>query len=471
MSDTTTPRKKRKLLIPVVAIVLLMSVIGFFASRAGLDKALVKQRLDAYVEIIKTQGAESGRDITLTYADLEVVGGLMDKHVVIKNPVLTVKPLEIDPEVNTGRKKPDGFVATTQELAVYPLGHDMSSLRLVLGHPLAINAPNEQDKSLLKVTASEPVEVTVGEIIEKNVPYITLAHTAPAKIEMTYLREKKAVGVEDATPEIVPVYEVLQVEFAPGSGFTSHLATDDSGLDKVNVAYKPITIMIKDVPDSTLTIAGIDLRWDSSLDEKKTNNVIAQAKVGPVTGGGADMPYVPLSFDLDATYAGALPKTAEDISSVEARDAHFIIKTFSLKTRDSELNVTGDFKAAAADPLPIGQGRVLLTNAQAVRADLTKYGMLDAKNEPMIMALIEKIAGQPRDAIKDLDITISRTANTSLKIGSATAEELFGLIMKYTLSAARDAGIPVDPNAPINPPANFVPAPEPEPETTSGPRG
>ena len=94
-TETTAPinvlaKKKRKLVLPIAAVIVALSVGGFLASRAGLDKALVKQKLDEAIAQVKEQGRAKGRDITITYGEIDVVGSFASKHVVVHDPVITV---------------------------------------------------------------------------------------------------------------------------------------------------------------------------------------------------------------------------------------------------------------------------------------------------------------------------------------------------------------------------------------------
>lgn len=119
-SNETVTKKKRNLILPIAGLVIAIAVGGFVASRMGLDKALVKQQVDAFIVQIKEEGRAGGRDINLMYADLDVAGSFTNKHVVMREPVLTIKPLDEAATAPTPNGKSDALRITTPAIEIYP---------------------------------------------------------------------------------------------------------------------------------------------------------------------------------------------------------------------------------------------------------------------------------------------------------------------------------------------------------------
>lgn len=448
--NETTPKKKRGLVLPIAIAIVAIAVIGFIASRAGLDKALVKQQLDQFAADLKERGHQQGRDLSLSYGELEVVGSFASKHVVVHNVSLTVKPLENRPRPEGAAKQIDSIVVSTPSAEIYPEAVDLSALRIQLPEPINVAGSDQPNKSLLKVTSNVPLTTTVAQKTVNNVAYNSVSYQSPTTMEFTYLREEQAKGEEEKTPTLEPVYDTLTFSTAQGSGFTSDIAADKSGLGEMKLTYKDITLTPKSAPEGALKIAEITSSWSNSLNEKKLNVVHGALKMGPVTSAAKDAPYLPLALDVDATYEGAMPKTPEAIASIQSQDSSMVLKSFSLTSKDASLKATANFTANAADVLPVGTANVTLTNAPFVLGELRKYGVLNAQSEPMVDSVVLLITGQPVAQLKDLVVPVERARGGSFKIGNTTFEELFAVFLKQAMQT-RSGQPPIAP-APGQPP-------------------
>lgn len=452
MIDTQATKKKRSFILPIAAGIVTLAIAGFLASRAGLDKALVKQQVDNFAARLHEQGAAHGRDVTLTYGDLAVAGGLMDKHVIIKDPVLTVKPLQ-PTQVAPGEKKPiDALRVTTPEVEIYP---NPSSMTVKLAKPIDFAGEDTPDKSLLKVTVSEPLQVALTKHSEDRVDYSDITLYMPPQLDMVYLRETQAEGKEEQTPTLVPVYENLKVTMAPGGSSKSSLAEDASGLGKVTMDYHTIVITPEKSPEQALKIAEITGEWSNTLNDKNLNVVKAALKFGPATSADATAPYQPVQLDLDASFEGSLPKTPEAIAKTTAQDSVMMLKTFNLSTKDASLKATANFTAKASDALPVGTANITLSNAPYVLAQLKEHAILNPDSEQLVAVLLERITGKPLDQLKYIEIPVERVRDGAFKIGNATFEDLFAILLQ---NAMKHNTAKIVPPAPAAAPEKQVPA-------------
>lgn len=447
-----TVKKKRGLFVPITIGVLALILVGFVVSRAGLDKVLVKQQLDDFIVQMKEKARAQGRDLDMTYGDLEVVGSFASKHVVIHNPALTVKPLERAPQQPGSVKHIDALVITTPTIEVYPQAKDLSSLRLQLPDPLNFAGEEDPEKSLLKVTNNVPMVVTMSRKLMADVNYNEVSYQSPTQIELTYLREEQAKGEEEKTPTIVPVYDTTSLAVAQGSGITSSLANDKSGLGEVKIFFRDLRLTPKDAPEAAVKISEISGNWSNNLNDKKLNVVKAMLKVGPVTSDKKDMQYLPASFDMDATYEGAMPKTPEAIASVGAPESSMVLKNFSLIMKDASVSAMADFKANASDMLPVGTAKLELKNVAFILAELRKYGVVTPGNEAVVAAVLKQMTGTPVEQLRDVVIPIDRARGGAFKIGQSTFEELLAVMIKQAMagkSVPATGSVPtVDGNAP-----------------------
>jgi hypothetical protein len=458
--NETLPKKKRKLLIPALAVVGGVLVVGFVVSQAGLDKALVKQKLDESILAIKEKGRAQGRDIDITYGDLEVAGTFLDKRVIVHQPVLTVKPLNRAPLAPGAVAKPDSLVITTDEMAIYPRAVDLSSATFSLAKPVNFAAENDPEKSLLKVEASSPLAVTVSQKTVDGVAHTVTQHTAPATLTLTYLREETATGTEDATPQVNPVYSTLLVNIAQGSTIESDSATDGSGLGHAAIDFGKISLVPQTAPETAIEIAGVHSAWSNVLNEKKLNVVSAKSDIGPTTANADVLPYAPIAFGMDFVFEGAAPKTAPALAAAAGeptppQESTITLNKLSFTTKDSSLSAHANFVASPTDILPVGTAELKLTNVPFVLTELRKIGLLNAQTEARYIPLLEQIAGAPIASLTDLEVPIKRERGGSFNIGKTTFEELFALLLKQAIQPKGAGAAPVSEAAP-----NTVPAPQ-----------
>lgn len=450
MTDTT--KKKRKLLLPVAIGVLAILVIGFFVSRAGLDKALVKQQLDATIATIQERARTQGRDVKITYGDIEIAGGVMDKRVVVHSLALRVRPLEPSP-MAPDMKAPasDSMVVTSDEMVIYPKSMDLSSALYSLPKPLNFVTEDAPEKSLMKIEASSPIEVTLTQTTKNGVPHLAVSHVAPSKIDMTYLIEQKAEGVEDKAPVLTPVYDVMTLNIGSGK-IDTDTTMDGSNMGSVTAHYKDITLTPKSAPEGVISINAIKAEWSNLANGNDTNTVRTVAEVGPITGPADLLPLAPIQFGLDFAFVGHIDHPGD------APDAEFPESTITLSKMDftsKETNFTakGEFSSKPGDIMPNGSAQVKWTNVPYAIGALKKYRILVEGSERFYVPILEQITGQSFAEIKELDVAVERQPNGSFKVGKTTFEELFAIVMK---EAMRGKGIPTN-DAPLTTPTGIAP--------------
>ncbi len=445
VTQSQAKKKKRSLFLPIAAIILAIAIVGFIASRAGLDKALVKQQLDSFIADLKEKGRAQGRDVNLTYGDLEVVGSFANKHVVVHQPVLSVKPLNRKPQPIGGKSEIDALVVTTPSIAIYAQSMDFSSLRIVAPEPIDLASEDAPKKSLLNIKSDVPLTVIIGQKNIGDARYNDVQYQLPTQMIFTYLHEQQATGAEEATPVVVPVYQSLQLDMAKDAGVRSVMAADKSGVGEVNVALHDIVLTPKEAPEGVVRVAQITGRWSNQINEKKLNAVVGAFTIGPVTSLNTAAPYLPVMVDFDGSYEGMLSKTPQSIAQVQNQESSMVLKKFSITTKDANLQSTANFTANAADVLPVGTAHITLTNAPFVLGELRKFGILDEASDPLVMAVLQQVTGLPSDQWKDIDIAVERARGGSFTIGRTTFEELFALFLKQALAAKAGQMAPAEP--------------------------
>ncbi|MFM9890972.1 MAG: DUF2125 domain-containing protein [Rickettsiales bacterium] len=442
---TVVITRKRRLFLPIVFGVIVLVVAGVLISRAGLDKALVKQKLDAFIAQAREEAKNQGRDIDITYGNLEVKGGLSNKHVVVQQVVLLVKPLQPAPMTPGQQVRPDAIQVSTPRIEIYPEAMDMSALRVDLPQPINFALQDAPDKSLLKITNATPPSVLVSRDEVATQPYNRVKYSFPTQVDFTYLREEQATGAEDAAPTLDPVYETLRVESAQPGSVETHFATDASRLGDVRINFGELKLTPQAVPEGSVTIAAIKGEWSNSLSAQKQNIMHTTLNFGPLTAPAELLPYAPISLSLDATYEAAMPQTAEAVASIQSQQAVMTLKDFTLTTKDAAVKANAGFTANASDVLPIGKASIALTNVPYILDRLRNNGVLDPVRDEVVTASLQLITGQPIVEIKDAEIPIERARGGAFNIGKTTFEELVATFLKVAMGH-KGAIMPVQPS-------------------------
>lgn len=451
--------KKRTRVLAIAVAIAVLAAGGFVASRMGIDKNLAKQTLDEAIAKIQEDGRAAGRDIQITYGELEVAGGFTGRHVVVHNPEFSIKPLEQKP-YTAGTKPPiDSLVITTPTLMLYPEAVDFSALRFEAPEPINFAAQDAPEKSLLKITNNTPMKLSIADVETNGLPSRRMKYSSPTKIELVYLHEQKAEGAEDATPSVVPVYKTLQVEVGEGSVIESDIATDGSNLGKANVNFTNIVLKPEGISDSDVRIDTASIQWSNVLNEKKQNTMNAIVFFGPLQTPKTLLPYAPITFTMDVAFTGSMGKSPESVAALQSEPSVLDIKKFRFSATDADFSVAGNFATEVSESLPVGKVKIAIVSVPFFLDRFRQFGLLTPTNEGIVIPMIELLGGFPIDKLQNMTFDIERAKGGSFKIGYTTFEELFALFLKQAMQqrsgAADDGSVPAAKSpAPVLPPAD-----------------
>ena len=453
MNDTLAPKKsKRNYLYIALAGVSALIVVGVVASRSGLDKALLRQQMDAFATSLHTSGERQGRDITLTYGEVDIKGSFSSKHGVIHDVKLMVKPMNKD---GAASSKDDSLVVTTPIAEIYPKSVDLSALQVQLPQPLDFASETDPTKKLLTITSNTPLTLNVAQTQENKVDVLDLKHSFPTQIEFTYLREHQAEGVEDATPTVVPVYKKLTMTLAEGGVVQSHFTTDGKGLGQGKVDMHDIQFQPENVPNGAIKITEIVGNYSNALNEKNQRLAALKLHVGDIAASADVIPYAPISFSVDANLDALANTTPQDVAAIGATQSSMKLTQFALTTKDAKLTANADFTSNSGDVLPEGTANITLTNVPYVLKELRDNGIVNAQNESMVVPILELTTGQKIAEVTDAVVDIKRVRGGAFTVGKTTFEELFATFLKAALSRGQvpsNAALPTSP-APAAKPA------------------
>ncbi len=445
----------RKFILPALVIIVAIMLVAFLASRSGLDRALLRQQLDAFATELADNARKEGRDVRFTYEDVVITGSFSDRHAEVVAPQLVVKPI-----MQPGQKAElaDELTIRTARVAIFPKAVDLSQLRVEMPDPFEFYAADAPEKKLLTVSANEPFAAMVGRVKKADRLYTEIEHVMPTEITFNYLREQQAEGEEEQTPTLVPVYETMTLTQATGGTASSSFAQDGSGLGKASVQLNDITITPEKDPEASIDVAEIRSRWSHTLNANNHHVITGSLHIGDVTAAPEVIPYAPIALHVEASYQGAAPQTAEDIAAVGGPESSFKLKEFALTTKEAGIQATADFVAGADDVLPVGMATLNLTNVPFVLGELRRYQLLKTDDEALVDDFAGLIAGKPISELENATIEISRTRGGSFTIGNATFEELFATLLKNSMQRRAPAA-PEAEEAPASAPV--APAPNP----------
>jgi hypothetical protein len=410
-------RKSKRIVIGLFVALAALIVFGVVASRAGLDKALLRQQLDALASQMHENAKAKGRDVTFTYGEIDVVGGFTDRHAVIHDPRIHILP--------------DAITVTSPVLEIHPRSADLSSMTILLPQPVSLlETKDDTERNILTITGSAPLAMDYSENTAHNIGYSEYSFNAPSQLKLTYLREQRGEGPEEATPTITPVYENLIVTYDKAS-MRANVQRDNSEMGQSSLEIKNLRAVSQENPaEGALTIDQLVSEWSNQRNEGNQNVVNSSFALDNLQAPETMLPYAPISIAMDMSYTGTIPGSPQETAVLQPQENAFKLKTFSVKTKQANLNVTADFVASAEDQLPVGMANISLTNLPFVIAELKKYKMLSADNEHLISALLKQITGTDYAELKDVTIDVNRIRGGSFEIGKTTFEELFAMILQ-----------------------------------------
>ena len=436
-TDPVTPETEsgssRKILIAVVALLLVVLAAAFIVSRSGLDKALVRQQLDAFSTSLTESARKNGRDVHFTYADIAIRGSFSGRHAVVLGPQVTIKPL---PGPNGPVKPDDEMQIRTESFNIYARAVDLSALRLSFDKPIDFFDGATAGKKLMTISSASPFTADIALEKQDGRSFLTINEQIPDAIDVNYLRVQQAQGEEEATPTLVPVYETLHITQQSGGSMKLALAQDGSGLGSSSLDLHHIVLTPEVQPEGKIQIDEIVNDWSNTLDAQQQHHIHLAGHLGDVNGPAELLPYAPISVTLAADYDGVTaPQTAADAAAAQAAEtSSFKLSKFTIATKESTLDAKADFSAAANDVLPVGNATITLSNVPFVVGELRQYGFLNAENLPLVQDFVLLVTGSRLDELKDTQVDVNRARGGSFTIGKTTFEELFAVVLKHSVA-------------------------------------
>ena len=448
------PTRKRAAILLVA--LLGVALVAWFVTQAGLSAAMVKQQLDAFAQQLKAEGSKQGRSVEFTYGDVQVIGGFSNQYAVVEKPQILIKP---ESGAKGTPQAPNTMLITTPAFEIYPMSVDFSALRIVLPKPVQVASEEAPSVALLTLESEQPIAVNFAQAEVEGTPYDLYKHSLPPEVRLTYLSEHQAAGEEDETPNVVPVYETLLVT-NDKADLELSMARDASGLGRVAVDIKNLSIMPSKLPEGAVTVGMVSGVWSKQKAAENQVAMRAQLTVDAITADPKLLAYAPITLAFEAQVhepaAPAATANADAAATPKPVESSYQISKFDLTTKDATISAKADFKTPVGELMPVGSSTLRATNVPFILSELKAYQFLDAADEELAAAVISKVSGKPFEEVKDLDIAVTRAQGQSFTIGQSSFEELFAMILQNRLEKFSDGDIRILRNPQSNEPKPVI---------------
>jgi hypothetical protein len=466
-SQVISPKKKssiKKFILPVFLLVVAIGVGVFFVSKAGLDKALFKQALDAWIEQSENRAANDGMDLSIAYDEVTIAGGFINRHAIIHNLRVT-------------KTEPDSMSAKvtyrTAEVNFIPKSSDFESFTLRLPTPLEKIESNLSDVTASLVSEA-PLVIEVDSINRQDEIYLRIRHQLSPKMTLRHLVGQEATGAEEATPTLSPRYESIEV--TNNQGMMNYLVYEKTML-LAQAAFAVDNIRIVPVGNEQKTVSVDSISWnfEDDFNRKKNSKMSVDFSLDNLVANDEYIANTPISLRVNFAYVGAMPETPEQLAVATPQHTSFKLSNFALHTKAAKLDATADFVSSGDDILPVGAATVTITDLPAWRNLLADAKLTDVKTEEVANTFLLRTVGERLVDAKDVTIDINRARGGVFVIGKTTLEEVMAIVfggMRTPLDTPVPASAETSQEPEIKPEADKaqkapVPPPVPVPAKTA----
>jgi hypothetical protein len=414
------PKQARKFILPVILVILAVSAIGFLASKAGLDKALVKQQVDGWIAMRSAQASKEGYALKITYQDMRFAGGFSQRYLVLENPEVTIAPFADAEGKVTDHDR--GMRIKTEQLLLHPRAVDLSEFRAELPDAIEFYEGGIDDAVII-VSAATPIIIDGEQAVSKKHTDLLLTHTLPKLWHIKLHALSKASDTE--TPDYI--YENYSVSLDNGGQLSYRTRLNETviGASKLEAKNVTLTSDTDDTKTPLLRFDSIKGEWGSTTPDY-FKSILA---ITNISGAGMEL-LSPMNVHWNLRYEGSLDAMPE-AEDGEMQTASLNVKEFVFEIPDASLRAKAKLHAAAEDILPIGSASIELKNLPHIRKMLADNALIDASDEVLFDKMLTRITGKGINALNDVTIPLSRERGEPFRIGNITLEEAATMVLTH----------------------------------------
>jgi hypothetical protein len=431
-----------------ISVVVVMALIGFFASHSGIDKALAEKRLTEWINAASDLAEEQGYTLSLTYDAIEIEGSFFSKKAAVRNVVLSSVPKE-GAAGDQARSLTTGVVYLDPDL----LGGGLS---VILTEPLLYAAPEGRTR----MVAGEPIEMVVEDYQNESGSGIAYTLLTPPHLSIERLGRQSDAVISSTDIGFGPESKVYgMIDRAKGT------YTQEAQLTAIALKRN----------DRMLSIQQLQ----SVMESANANGALLSHYEVTLTGLSSNGPLEALGLmnaKIDIEFEEPVLVNGEPLNLSLGRDRQISLETLVVESPTARFNATASLRQVPNELMPFGTATVQIDQGSQLMAVLEKTGYLKNIPPAVVTALLSRIAPDWEGGDAMLTIPLKRDPNGPFYIGQLTFEEMTAILLSQLLKQSLpDLTIPTpatEGTAPATTPepalSSPAPAHDPEPTPASG---
>lgn len=448
MADQTTAadesRLKRRaagsgIAIFISALVVLI-LIGFFASHSGIDKKLAEKRLAEWTRAAAEMASAHGYLLTFDKEAIEIEGSLFSKRAAVKNATLMATP-ESGPAEQARSLTTDVFYLDPDMLG--------GGLSVIFTEPLLYTTPEGRTR----IVSGEAIEMVVEDY--KNDSGSGLAYTllTPPHLSMERLGRQSDAVISTTDISFGPNSKVYgMVDQAKGT------YTQEAQLMMVSIKRNDRVLGISSftsVMETANQNGSLLTHYELSLEGLTTN--------GPLEPLGA------MNASLDVEYEEPALVDGQPLNLSLGRDRNITLEKLLVESSSGKLLAKARLRQMQQELMPFGNATLQIENPVTLLAALQKTSALQNIPDELVKTMMQRIAPEWKGDDSPVTIQLKREPNGPFYIGELTFEEFTAVLLSQLLKqSAPELPLALPPSGEPAAPAGNAQDPVADDEGTNG---
>ncbi|MBY0354458.1 MAG: hypothetical protein K2Q12_01860 [Rickettsiales bacterium] len=397
-----------------IAAIVVLVIIGFFASHSGIDKKLAQKRLAEWARVASEMAAEQGYVLTLDYDAIDIEGSLFSKRAAVRNVSLSAIPQDSPDQAR---------VLSTDVLYLDPdiMGGGLS---VILTEPLLYTTADVRTR----LVAGEPIEMVVEDYKNDSGSGIAYTLLTPPHMSMERLGRQS-----DA------VISTTDFSFGPQSKIYGMV-----DLDKGTYTQEAqIKLLGMKRNDRTVNIAN----FESIMESASENGSLLthyQLTLHGITTNGPLEPLGVMNARLDVEFEEPTLVNGEPLNLSLGHDRNITLETLLVDTPSGKLLAKARLRQLQNEIMPFGNATLQVENPKQLLDALSRTSYLSNIPQDIVKTMIARMAPQWKGDNDTLTIPLKREPNGPFYLGDLTFEEFTAVLLSQLLhQASSDLPLPV----------------------------
>lgn len=443
-------RKYYKFIVPAIVLVVGLAGVKLYFS-GNYEKEIVKKALDEWSWHVRDAAKANGRDITFTYEDIEIEGGLLGHSVTLIKPKLVNKEYE-DREMLENLKnifgqditgKDDNFdeptstyELQTEEAKVYPKSLDFKTIKVEFSHPFEV-LKNSQIVTF--ISPKQPWSITHKETEDDRVHYLAMRIDLPSRTSFDLRGDQ--VGeyeISFSGDSELHLKNVLNADAVKEGADLSYFSLNSKNVELSGTGfYKPVQIK------------SLDWKIHKKAAKDGWVDMDHQLSVQGLDGDKAITPYGAMAVEANFNLKSPMD-FIRYLRQQRMINQKYDLNIANISVTVPEVNVKAEGHLINEDGgmLPTGDAQIHVTDFTKVRDLLNADKALKPEQWALLDNFMKITVGSGVNDAKDVTLKLHRAKGEPFRIGNTTFEEALAL----ALSGGK-AKVHVDPVAPSSSPA------------------